>query len=113
MPHDVFICHAAEDKLTADAACHVLEQSGLRCWIAPRDVAPGTVWAAALVEAIEESRVMLVIVSSGCNASPQVLREIERAVHKGLAILPFRIEDVQLSRSLEYLLSSQHWMDAL
>ncbi len=37
---------------------------------------------------------------------------MERAVHKQLSILPFRIEDVLPSKSLEFFLSTQHWMDA-
>ena len=36
--HDVFISYAHEDKPMADALCATLEQNGLRCWIAPRDV---------------------------------------------------------------------------
>ncbi len=40
-------------------------------------------------------------------------REIERAVNKGLTVLPFRIEDVPLSKSLEYFISAQHWLDAI
>lgn len=113
MPHDVFICHAAKNKAVADAACHLLEQSGLRCWIAPRDVPHGSVWTAAIVDAITASRAMLVIVSEPANESPQVLREVERAVSAGLPILPMRIEPVELSKPLLYLLGSQHWMDAL
>jgi len=27
--------------------------------------------------------------------------------------LPFRIEDVQMSKTMEYFISSQHWLDAL
>jgi hypothetical protein len=37
---------------------------------------------------------------------------VERAAHKQLIILPFRIEDVQPERSLEFFLSTQHWLDA-
>jgi hypothetical protein len=33
-------------------------------------------------------------------------------VHKQLSILPFRIENVLPSKSLEFFLSTQHWMDA-
>jgi hypothetical protein len=50
--------------------------------------------------------------ANGSNHSAQVRREVERAVHKQVQILPFRIEDVLPSKSLEYFLSSQHWMDA-
>ena len=42
----------------------------------------------------------------------QVRREVGRAVHKGLIVLPFRVEDVLPIKSLEYFLSSQHWLDA-
>jgi hypothetical protein len=55
---------------------------------------------------------MVLVFSSSSNDSQQVRREVERAVHKQLKILPFRIENVMPSKSLEYFLSSQHWMDA-
>jgi hypothetical protein len=41
-----------------------------------------------------------------------VRREVERAVNRQVRILPFRIDDVLPSKSLEYFLSSQHWLDA-
>jgi hypothetical protein len=55
---------------------------------------------------------MVLIFSASSNASQQVHREVERAVHKRVQVLPFRTEDVLPSKSLEYFLSSQHWMDA-
>lgn len=39
--HDVFISYASSDKPVADAVCAALEQRGIRCWIAPRDILPG------------------------------------------------------------------------
>ena len=47
------------------------------------------------------------------NASPQVLREVERAVHHGIPIVPFKIQDVELNKSLSYFLSTPHWLDAI
>src|SRR5271166_5543065 len=55
---------------------------------------------------------MVLVLSASSNESPQVRREVERAVHKQVSILPFRIENVLPSKSLEYFLSAQHWMDA-
>ncbi len=54
---------------------------------------------------------MVLVFSASSNDSPQVRREVERAVHKDLRILPFRLEDVLPSHSLEYFLSTQHWLD--
>lgn len=113
MAHDVFISYSSKDKTTADAVCATLESRGIRCWIAPRDVLPGEEYAAALVSAVRESRLMVLVFSSGSNQSPQVLREVERAVSKGLPILPLRIEDIPPSAAMEYYISSRHWLDAL
>ena len=113
MPHDVFISHSSSDKPTADAICASLEREKLRCWIAPRDILPGKHWGEAIVEAIEASKLMVVVLSQSSNESAQVMREVERAVHNGVVIIPFRVDDVSLSKSLEFFLSTPHWLDAL
>jgi formylglycine-generating enzyme required for sulfatase activity len=113
MAHDVFISYSQKDKVTADAACAALEAAGIRCWIAPRDVLAGKNWGGSIVRAIGESRVMMLVFSSQSNNSQQVLREVERAVNKGVVVVPFRIEDVKPSEDLEYYLSAPHWLDAV
>src|SRR5437764_6933136 len=113
MGHDVFISYSSRDKSVADAVCAGLERAGVRCWIAPRDIEPGAEWSAAIIDAISASRVMIVIFSADANESVQVRREVERAVSKGLTIVPLRLEDVPLSKSLEYFMSTPHWLDAM
>ncbi|MEQ8174744.1 MAG: TIR domain-containing protein [Syntrophomonadaceae bacterium] len=113
MAHDVFISYSSQDKQIADALCAKLESNLIRCWIAPRDVLPGMEYAKALINAISESRILILVLSASSNNSPQVLREVERAVSKGILILPFRIENIALSESMEYYVSTQHWLDAL
>ena len=112
MAHDVFISYSQPDRDCAWEILTRLERDGIKCWIAPRDIAPSADWAAAIMDAIASARVMILVFSASSNQSPQVRREVERAVHKELSILPFRIEDVPPSRSLEFFLSTQHWMDA-
>jgi TIR domain len=109
---DAFISYAHADKPIADAACAALEAANIRCWIAPRDIDPGRDYGEALVEAIEGGKVFVLIFSRNANASPQIKREVERAVSKGLPIIPVRIEDVAPNRNLEYFISSPHWLDA-
>jgi hypothetical protein len=112
MSHDVFVSYSKKDKEVADAICKTLEKDGIRCWIAPRDVQPGVEYADAIIEALNTCRVFLVILSGESNSSPQVRREVERAVSKDLEILTFRIDDAILSRAMEYYLSNRHWLDA-
>jgi TIR domain len=113
MGFDTFISYSSKDKTAADAACAVLEQAGIRCWIAPRDIRPGGEYGGAIIEAIEQCRVMVLIFSSSANSSRQIHREIERAVSKGVPIIPVRIEQVVPTRSMEYFLGAIHWLDAL
>lgn len=113
MAHDVFISYCSGDKPIADAVCATLEAQGTRCWIAPRDILPGTDWGEAIVDAIQESKAMLLVFSSKANASQQIKREVERAVHRGIPLIPVRVEDAAPSKTLEYFISTPHWLDAL
>ncbi|MBS0578906.1 MAG: toll/interleukin-1 receptor domain-containing protein [Proteobacteria bacterium] len=112
MGRSVFVSYSLPDRDCAFELVARLEAAGVSAWIAPRDISPAADWAAEIIEAISTARLMVLVFSSHSNASPQVRREVERAVHKELPILPFRIEDIIPSKSLEYFLSSQHWLDA-
>jgi hypothetical protein len=110
---DVFISYSSKEQFIADAICGALEREKIKCWIAWRDNQHGrTSYGESIIDAINECHVMVVILSSASNVSPYVLREVERAVSKGVPIVPFRVEDVKPSRSLEFYLSAPNWLDA-
>jgi hypothetical protein len=113
MKFDTFISYSTPDKATADAVCAKLEGIGIRCWIAPRDVVPGREYAAAIIDAIDRCRVMVLIFSANANKSRQIHREIERAASKATPIVPLRIEEITPTDSMEYFLGGIHWLDAL
>jgi hypothetical protein len=113
MAHDIFVSYSNKDKPIADAVVAGLENKGLRCWIAPRDLTPGISWGKAITDAIEISKVMVVILSGNSNQSRQVVREVERAVARDVVVIPFRIENVDPTGAMAYFLSSEHWLDAL
>jgi hypothetical protein len=92
MAHDVFISHSTKGKTVADAVCAMLEEQKIRCWIAPRDITPGREWGEAITDAIGASPVMILIFSASANASPQIRREVERAVNKEVVVMPLRPE---------------------
>src|SRR5690349_15045389 len=113
MAHDVFLSYSSKDKSAADALCIGLEQRNIRCWMAPRDIVPGVPWAESIIDAIEGAAVMLLLFSDASNRSVQVQREVERAVHKDVPLVPVRLENVMPTRTMEYFISSQHWFDAI
>lgn len=113
MPHDVFISYATEDKATADAICAALDARGIRCWIASRDIMPSERYAKEIIEAIDASRVLVLVLSSNSNLSTFVASEVGRAFSKGLRIIPFRIEEVLPSDDLALFISDPQWLNAL
>ena len=112
MAQDVFVSHSVKDKAITEAIVARLEAESVTCWIAPRDVVPGADWGESIIDAIEASRIMILIFSRNADASPQIKREVERAVNKGVYINPFRVDEIPPSKSLEYFISTSQWMDA-
>lgn len=113
MPHEVFISYSSKDKTTADDVCATLEAASIRCWIAPRNILSGATWGEAIIDGLSTSKVMVLIFSANSNQSVQVEREVERAINKNIPVIPFRIDNVPLSKSMEYFISSAHWLVAV
>ena len=112
MAHSVFISWSSKDKAVAQAICTALEARGIACWIAPRNILPGADWSESIIDAINASKVFILVFTSSANESKQVRQEVQNAFDKGLPIIPVRAENVVPSKSLQYFLSACHWLDA-
>ena len=113
MQHDVFISYSNVDRLIAEAVCTALETAGVRCWIAPRDIQPGSEWGQAIIDAIDRVHAMVLVFSLNANDSVQVRREVERAASRRIDILPIRFETHEPSGAMAYFLAGLQWFDAL
>jgi TIR domain len=72
----VFVSYASQDAAVANSIVENLEQHGLKCWIAPRDVKAGTVYADAIVRAINDVKALVLVLSTSAMASSHVGREV-------------------------------------
>jgi TolB-like protein len=109
---DVFVSYASQDAAVANSIVENLEQHGIKCWIAPRDVVPGTLYADGIVGAIDESRILVLILSKDAVASPHVGRELERAASKRHPIIALKVDTAPLTRAFEYFLNESQWIEA-
>ena len=112
MRYDVFISYSSRDQKIAEGVCAYLEQHGIRCFVAYRDIPRGVVWAGAIVDALEHSRMMLVLFSKHFNDSQQVDREIELAAEQSMPILTFRLSEDDFTGAKKYYLKNLNWIDA-
>jgi TolB-like protein len=108
---NVFVSYASQDVAVADAIVAALEQNGITCWIAPRDVTPGTLYADGIIRAINDSKAMVLVLSASSIASKRVGKEVERASSKGRPIVALKVDATPLTTALEYFLSESQWID--
>ncbi len=109
---DIFVSYATADRDAAFRIVGFLEDQGIHCWVAPRDVAPGVEYGHAIINAIEQCKALVLVLSDQSNDSQFVRKEVERAVSKTKVVLPVRIREVTPSGSLEFYISSAQWVDA-
>ena len=103
MIKQVFISHSSKDQSAAQEICRLLESQGIRCWIAVRDVLPGTFYAEEIIKALEGSAALLLVCTRNTSESTHVRNEVERVFSHGKLIFPVRIEDVGLGENVRIL----------
>lgn len=108
----IFISHSSAEADVASALCGMIEQNGMTCFLAPRDIRSGYEYAEEIANGIDRADAVLLLLSEAANRSPHVLREVERAVTKSVPILVYRLEKVTLTKSMEYFLMTHQWMAA-
>lgn len=109
----VFICHASSDAALASRLVRSLEREGARCWLAPRDIAPGSEYADAIVGAIEASTVIVFLFSHASDRSSHCRSELELAKNRSLPLIPVRLDGTLPSGATRYFLSTTQWLDAV
>jgi len=111
-PARVFVSYASPDAAVASALVESLERHGIACWIAPRDVKAGALYADAIVRAISGAKALVLLLSESAIGSSHVGKEVERASSKKRPIIALRIDNAPLTPALEYFLSESQWIEA-
>lgn len=111
--HDIFISYSHKDKQVANMVLSILEQNGIKCWIDYRDATAGINYAASIVHAIKECKFFVLLLSENSGNSPHVINEVNSAVTALKTILPFKIDEAEISESMEYYVGKTHWLDAI
>src|SRR5438477_2222315 len=108
---DLFISHASVDHQPAMSIVTDLENKGIRCWIAPRNIPLGSAYQIEIVKALEYCRAILLVFSEAANKSEHILREVELAAQERKPIYPVRIDATIPSGGLRYLLANKQWVE--
>jgi adenylate cyclase len=105
MPHDIFISYSSEDRAKAEQLTELLSSAGLSVWIDHSGIDVATSWSGEIVDAIDNCKALVVLLSPSSVESKNVVREVALAFEKNKKILPLDLEPVALSRDLQYHLA--------
>ena len=108
----VFISYSTKDADSANLVHSYLEGNGIGCWIASRNIEGGESFAVQIVDAIQDCSAFVMITSEHSNASDHVSNELSLAFSAKKKIIPFRLQNVQPSKSNTYFLQQAQWIDA-
>lgn len=110
MNPDVFISYSTKDDEIAEKACYVLEQNGLKCWIAPRNISSGKNYIDEIANAIKATKIVVLIFSKNSQASKYVNNEINMAFTRNKPIITFNIDNSMPEGYMEYYLKVSQWL---
>jgi hypothetical protein len=111
MSANIFISFASQDHRVAMTLCQALESRGFKCWISGRDIQPGENFQVAIVRAIRQAKIMLLVFTSNSNNSEEMNKELALASQSKLIVVPLRIEDVTPNDAFAYEFATRQWID--
>ena len=111
--HDVFISFKFENQQIVDMIVNQLTNKyNISCWICTEKIRAGENFRDDIADAIDVAKIVVLVQSKLSATSREVRQEIVEAVDAGKIIMPFIIEESQLSPSLQNLLKDIHYIDA-
>ncbi len=111
--HEVFISFSFKDQPIAETIVNkLLNTYHISCWICTQDIRAGENYKKTIVKAINEATVLLLIQSENSMHSQEVPKEVSIALKKNKTVIPFVIDNSELSEDLEYDLLTVQRVDA-
>lgn len=109
---DVFISYREVEKKEALWVKNNLENNGISCWMAPESIPGGSSYAEEIADAIDECKVLVVMVSPKAQKSKWIPSELEIAKNSNKVIIPFKIKKCDYVKAFKTYLIGLQWYDA-
>jgi adenylate cyclase len=106
---DVFVSYSREDKESVLSLATKLREAGVSLWIDQGSIDGAAMWGEEIVNALENAKVLLLMVSEKSVNSHNVVKEVVLASERKEHILPIHLEPTRIPAGLKYPLAGiQH-----
>lgn len=107
----VFVSYSTSDSREVLALIKSLEDAGVTCWYAPRDLATGTRWEDVIPGVIADCSAFLLVLSTNSHDSREVKDEFGIANDGNKRIVTLKISRLKLKGMFALRLRGLHWID--
>jgi len=110
---EVFISYASRDGERVAAIARELAAAGVSLWRDQQRILGGDVYGPAIVRAIRQSKVLMLMCSDASLRSRNVNQEIRLAWKYQVPYVPLLLEPVSFPEQVEYWLEGWQWIEVL
>ena len=107
MPDEVFISYARSDREKVMPVVDILRGTGISVWVDETKIDAATLWSEEIVDAINNCKAMVVMLSQNSTGSDNVVKELSIASEEKKPMLPVYLQRSQLPKSTRYQLAGR------
>ena len=109
--HKVFVSYSRKDMVFAKVFCKQMDKLGISYWIDVEGKYHGEDFREIIVDAIEQSKLVLFLSSVNSNESLYVQQEVSYAISAKIKVLPVHLDDSPYAKCLRLDLTNKQWID--
>ena len=109
---EVFVSYSSQDFEEVHGIVDRLREVGVSVWMDEGGIGAAALWSEAIVEAINDCKVLIMMVSGHSTSSPNVVKEVMLASESGKVILPVYLEEAEIPSRLKYQLTGIQHLEA-
>jgi hypothetical protein len=110
MIHDLFLSYSRTDQHIADRFFEIASAHGLKIWY-DRFIAGGHDWREKIVEALGQSRALVIFFSEASNGSKQLVKELAIADRTDKLVVPVLIQATEPKGAYLYEMAARNWIN--
>lgn len=111
MAGEIFISYRRADMAWAKLLHDQLKAEGVEAWY-DAQVGAGQDWRVATANALEASRIFVLLFTANAALSKDIAKELAAATLENKLIIPVRLENIQPKGAFLYELASRNWINA-
>ena len=112
MSAEVFVSYSSQDFEEVHCIVERLRGAGVSVWMDEGGIEAAALWSEAIVDAINDCKVLIMMVSSHSTDSTNVVKEVMLSSESGKVILPIYLEEAEIPSRLKYQLTGIQHLEA-